>query len=45
MCACVCMCGFCNMWFCVCVDFVMCGCVCMYGFCNMYLCACVGSVK
>jgi len=23
----VCMCGFCNVWVCVCVDFVMCGCV------------------
>ena len=29
------MCGFCNVWVCVCVGFVMCGCVCvgfvMYG--------------
>jgi len=23
----VCMCGFCNVWMCVCVGFVMCGCV------------------
>jgi hypothetical protein len=23
----VCMCGFCNVWVCVCVGFVMCGCV------------------
>ena len=23
------MCGFCNVWVCVCVDFVMCGCVCV----------------
>jgi hypothetical protein len=23
----VCMCGFCNVWLCVCVGFVMCGCV------------------
>ena len=29
MCVCVyvCMCGFCNVWVCVCVGFVMCGCV------------------
>jgi len=25
------MCGFCNVWVCVCVDFVMCGYVCLYG--------------
>jgi len=24
----VCMCGFCNVWVCVCVGFVMCGCMC-----------------
>jgi len=24
---CVCVCGFCNVWVCVCVGFVMCGCV------------------
>jgi hypothetical protein len=29
------MCGFCNVWVCVCVGFVMCGCVCMCGFCNV----------
>jgi hypothetical protein len=23
----VCMCGFCNVWVCACVGFVMCGCV------------------
>ena len=32
MCGCVkcvgvCMCGFCNVWVCVCGDYVMCGCV------------------
>ena len=27
MCDCVCMCGFCNLWMCVCVGVVMCGCV------------------
>ena len=43
------MCGFCNVWVCVCVGFVMCGCVyvcvllcvgvCMCGcFGNMYIC-------
>ena len=26
MCVCVCMCGFCNVWMCVCTGFVMCGC-------------------
>ena len=38
--------GFCNMWVCVCVDFVMCVCVCvcMFGFCNMWVCVCVGFV-
>ena len=39
------MCGFCDVWVCVCVGFVMCGCVCvgfvmcggvcMRGFCNV----------
>ena len=39
--------GFCNVWVCVCVGFVMCGCVyvwvlynvgvCMYGFCNVWV--------
>jgi hypothetical protein len=27
----VCMCGFCNVWVCVCVGFVMCG------FCNVWV--------
>jgi hypothetical protein len=39
------MCGFCNVWVCVCVGFVMCGCmcvlVCMCGFCNVWVCVCV----
>ena len=30
------MCGFCNVWMCVCVG------VCMYGFCNVWMCVCVG---
>ena len=44
--------GFCNVWVCICVGFVMCGCVyvwilyclgvCMYGFCNVWVCECVG---
>ena len=46
--------GFCNVWVCVCIGFVMCGCVymwvllrvgvCMYGFCNLWVCFdnCVG---
>ena len=38
------MCGFCNVWVCLCVDFVMCGCVCMCGFCNVWVCVGVGSV-
>jgi len=43
----VCIYGFCNVWVCVCVDFVTCGCVyvwvilyvgvCMCGFCNLCL--------
>jgi hypothetical protein len=32
------MCGFCNVWVCVCVGFVMCG------FCNVWVCVCVGFV-
>jgi hypothetical protein len=48
------MCGFCNVWACVCVwvlycvgvcvcmGFVMCGRVCVYGFCNVWMCVCVG---
>ena len=37
----VCMFGFCNVWSCVCVGFVMCGCV-YFGFCNV--CVCVDFV-
>ena len=40
------MCGFCNVWVCVCVGLVMCGCVyvwvCMCGFCDVWVCVCVG---
>ena len=40
----MCMCGFCNVWVCVCVGFVMgvCVCVCVCGFCNVcvYVCTC-----
>ena len=36
------MCGFCNVWVCVCVGFVICGCVCV-GF-VMCGCVCVGFV-
>ena len=32
--------GFCNMWVCVRVGFVICGC----GFCNMWVCVRVGFV-
>jgi len=32
------MCGFCNVWVCVCVGFVMCGCV------YVWVCVCVGFV-
>ena len=32
------MCGFCNVWMCVCVDFVMCGCAYVLGF---VMCGCV----
>ena len=38
------MCGFCNVWVCVCVGFVMCGCVCMCGFYNVWVCVCVGFI-
>ena len=34
------MCGFCDVWVCVCVGVVMCGCV----FCNMWVGVCVGFV-
>ena len=44
----VCVCGFCDVWVCVCVGFVMCGCVyvrvCMCGFCDVWVCVCVGFV-
>ena len=36
------MCGFCNVWVCVCVGFVMCGCVYVCVFCNVWVCVCVG---
>jgi hypothetical protein len=38
----VCVCGFCNVWVCVCVGFVMCGCVCVCGFFNVWVCVRVG---
>jgi len=38
------MCGFCNVWVCVSLDFLMCGCVCVYGFCDVWVCVCVGFV-
>ena len=38
------MCGFCNVWVCVCVGFVMYGCGCMCGFCNVWVCVCAGFV-
>ena len=37
------MCGFCNVWVCVCVSFVMCG-LCVCGFFNVWVCVCVGFV-
>jgi len=41
----VCKCGFCNVWICVCVGFVMCGYVgfvmCMCGFCNVWMFVCM----
>ena len=41
----MCLCGFCNVWACVCVGFAMCGCVvCMCGVCNVVFCVCVGFV-
>ena len=49
------MCGFCNVWVCVCVVFLTCGCVyvwvlqcvgvCMCGFCNVWVCVCVWVFK
>ena len=41
----LCMFGFSNVWFCVCVFSLNCVCVCMYGFCNVWLCVCLVSVK
>jgi hypothetical protein len=43
------MCGVCNVWVCVCVDFLMCGCVCVcVGFvmcgCFGYMCTCIYCV-
>jgi len=42
------MCGFCNVWVCVCVGILMCECVrmgfVMCGFCNVWVCVCVGFV-
>jgi hypothetical protein len=38
------MCGFCNVWVCVCVGFVMGGCVYVCGFCNGWVCESVGFV-
>jgi hypothetical protein len=36
---------FCNVWVCVCMNFVMFSCVCvgvcMYRFCNVWMCVCV----
>jgi len=34
------MCGFCNVWVCVCVGFVMCGCVCV----GFVMCGCSGNI-
>ena len=38
------MCGFCNVWGCARVSFVMCGCVYMCGFCKLWVCVCVDFV-
>ena len=35
------MCGFCNVWVCVCVGFVMCGCVYVWVL-YVWVCICVG---
>jgi len=37
----VCICGFCNVWVCVCVGFVICGCVCVCGWVGFVMCGCV----
>jgi hypothetical protein len=36
MCRCVYVCGFCNVWVCVCVAFVTCGCVCSFVTCGYF---------
>ena len=51
----VCICGFCKVWVCVCVDFVIYGCasvwilqsvgLCICGFCEEWVCVCVDFVK
>ena len=38
------MCGFCNVWLCVFIGFVMCCFMCMCVFCNVCVCVCVGFV-
>ena len=38
----VCMCGFSNVWFCVCECSLKCVCVCMCGICNVWVCVCLG---
>ena len=38
------MCGFCNVWLCVCVGFVMCGCVYVWVLYFEGMCVCVGFV-
>ena len=35
------MCGFCNVWVCVCAGFVMCGCVCGVLCVGFVICECV----
>ena len=36
------MCGFCNVWVCVCVGFLMCVGVCVCGSRKLWVCVCVG---
>jgi len=38
------MCGFCNVWECVCVDFVMCGRMYVWVFCNVWAYVCLDFV-
>ena len=39
------MCGFCNVWVCLCVGvLVICVSVCICGFCDVWVCVCVGFV-